>query len=40
LSYNEPDWLAARHGDPAQVADVTKLMTAILDGVARKAAGP
>ncbi len=40
LSYNEPAWLAARHGDPAQVSEVTKVLGAAVAGIARKAAGP
>ena len=40
LSYNEPAWLAARHGDPAAVSEVTKALGAAVAGVARKAAGP
>jgi uncharacterized protein (DUF302 family) len=39
LSYNDPAWLAARHGDAAPVEAVTKTLAAALEGVARKAAG-
>jgi uncharacterized protein (DUF302 family) len=39
LSYNDPAWLAARHGDPEHGGDVTKLMAAALGGAAKQAAG-
>jgi len=38
LSYNEPRWLAARHGVAEQFADVTQRMAALLAAVS-KAAG-
>ena len=40
LSYNDPAWLAARHGDRGQRSDVTNLMATVLAGAAKKAAGP
>jgi uncharacterized protein (DUF302 family) len=38
LSYNEPAWLTARHGDPRQLGEVTKQMAAALAGAVKKAA--
>jgi uncharacterized protein (DUF302 family) len=40
LSYNDPAWLAARHGPPAQDSDMTKRMAAALEAAAKTAAGP
>ncbi len=40
LSYNEPAWLAGRHGMSGQVADMTQRMAAALAAVAKAAAGP
>jgi uncharacterized protein (DUF302 family) len=40
LSYNAPAWLAARHGDAAQVGAVTTGLAAALEGVTKKAAEP
>ena len=39
LSYNEPAWLARRHEESAQVADVTGRLAAALAAVAKAAAG-
>jgi uncharacterized protein (DUF302 family) len=39
LSYNEPGWLAARHGDPLQGGEAAKRMTAALVGAIGKASG-
>ena len=40
LSYNEPDWLAKRHGLSAEAQAVTQRMTAALSALARKATEP
>jgi uncharacterized protein (DUF302 family) len=40
LSYNEPRWLAGRHGLGAAVAQVLDAMTAALDAVTKAAANP
>ncbi len=37
LSYNEPDWIARRHGISAAEAPVVEAMTALLFAVTRKA---
>lgn len=37
LSYNDPIWLAARHGIAANGADVTMTMAAMLDVLSRRA---
>ena len=37
LSYNDPGWLAARHGEPAAAANVTKAMAAALEAAAKTA---
>jgi uncharacterized protein (DUF302 family) len=39
LSYNEPAWIAARHGAPAGIAEVTQRLTAALAAMAKAAAG-
>ena len=39
LSYNDPAWLAARHGVAAAVAETTKAMAAALAALAASAAG-
>ncbi len=38
LSYNDPKWLAQRHGLGAAVAANTEAMATALDGIAKKAA--
>ncbi len=38
LSYNEPAWLARRHGEGARVAEVTKRLGAALAALAETAA--
>jgi uncharacterized protein (DUF302 family) len=40
LSYNDPAWLAARHGDQLNGGEAAKQMTAALAGAAQRAAGP
>lgn len=37
LSYNDPSWIAARHGASADVAKVTETLAAALKGAAAKA---
>jgi uncharacterized protein (DUF302 family) len=37
LSYNDPAWIAARHGDPAQVSDVTQRLAGALAALAKAA---
>ncbi len=37
LSYNDPAWIAARHGDPAQVSDVTQPLAGALAALAKAA---
>ncbi len=39
LSYNDPAWLAARHGGPAPGNDVIERLSAALTGAAKTAAG-
>jgi len=39
LSYNEPAWLAGRHGIAPQTAPVTQNLAAALAGLAKHAAG-
>jgi uncharacterized protein (DUF302 family) len=39
LSYDEPGWLAARHGDPTQGGEAARQMTAALAAAVGKAAG-
>src|ERR1700689_4912911 len=39
LSYNDPAWLAARHGDPGRGGEPAKNPAAALAGLAKKAAG-
>jgi len=39
LSYNEPAWLAARHGAPAGLNEVTQRLEGAVAGVAKAAAG-
>jgi uncharacterized protein (DUF302 family) len=40
LSYNEPQWLAARHGIAAEVNPTTHAMAAALSAVAKSATEP
>lgn len=40
LSYNDPAWIAARHGAAADVVKVTDAMAASLKGAAAKATAP
>jgi uncharacterized protein (DUF302 family) len=40
LSYNDPAWLAARHGDQTNGGEAAKQMTAALAAIAQRAAGP
>jgi uncharacterized protein (DUF302 family) len=40
LSYNEPGWLAARHGDQGNGGEAAKQMTATLSAAVNRAAGP
>ncbi len=37
LSYNEPAWIAQRHGDAASVADVTARLAGVLAALAKRA---
>jgi uncharacterized protein (DUF302 family) len=37
LSYNEPAWIAARHGDAAQVSEVTARLAGMLATLAKAA---
>jgi uncharacterized protein (DUF302 family) len=37
LSYNEPAWIAARHGDPAQVSEATARLAGALAALAKAA---
>jgi uncharacterized protein (DUF302 family) len=37
LSYNEPTWLAARHGLSEQANDVAKVLSGVLAGLAKTA---
>jgi uncharacterized protein (DUF302 family) len=39
LSYNDPGWIAARHGVAAETLPAIKAMTELLAGLARVAAG-
>jgi uncharacterized protein (DUF302 family) len=39
LSYNEPEWLAARHGDPLNGGEAAKQMAAALSAAVKRAAG-
>lgn len=39
LSYNEPGWLAQRHGVAGQVTDITQRLAAALAAMAKAAAG-
>jgi uncharacterized protein (DUF302 family) len=39
LTANDPQWLAARHGDAAHGGEVAKRLAAVLESVATKAAG-
>ncbi len=38
LSYNEPAWLAARHGLPAGIAEATQRLTSAIAAVSKAAA--
>jgi uncharacterized protein (DUF302 family) len=38
LSYNDPAWIAQRHGDAARVADVTARLAAAISSLAKAAA--
>jgi uncharacterized protein (DUF302 family) len=40
LSYNDPAWLAARHGFTGEAADVIKAMSAALSAVSKQAVSP
>jgi uncharacterized protein (DUF302 family) len=40
LSYNDPGWLATRHGDQLNGGDAAKQMTAALAAAVGRAAGP
>jgi len=37
LTYNDPAWIAARHGDPAQVSEVTQRLAGALAALAKAA---
>jgi uncharacterized protein (DUF302 family) len=39
LSYNDPAWLAGRHGIAPQTAGVTQNLAGVLAGLAKSAAG-
>ena len=38
LSYNEPAWLAARHGLPAETAEATQRLTSAIAAISKAAA--
>jgi uncharacterized protein (DUF302 family) len=40
LTYNDPAWLATRHGDPAHGGESARLMSVALGNAVNKAAGP
>jgi uncharacterized protein (DUF302 family) len=40
LSYNDPGWLVARHGDQSNGGEAAKQMTAALAAAVNRAAGP
>lgn len=40
LSYNDPGWLAARHGDQSNAGEAAKQMTAALAAAVNRAAAP
>jgi uncharacterized protein (DUF302 family) len=40
LSYNDPAWLAARHGFTGEAADIIKAMSAALSAVSKLAVSP
>jgi uncharacterized protein (DUF302 family) len=40
LSYNDPSWLAKRHGLSSETATVVSMMSAVLDAVTKAATSP